>query len=210
MERAIAVTGMLKLPPDYGGTPAVKKLHIRAARAFAEGDISPPPIVIPLTLVSRASVPDPLTWIFDAVGGAPPYTFDFGDGTEPVTQSEAHVQHTFAELGEYSVLLTDTAEASDVENITVDANVPPLEIVWPLDGSTMPPVFNFLGHGATPETEVELWSSGRETPNDTVLSSAYGEFAFTGDQAATVGTDTWHVVCGENTSPEITITVVSE
>ncbi|MFT3973160.1 MAG: hypothetical protein QM699_06845 [Amaricoccus sp.] len=36
------MTGQLLLPEDYGGTPAVKKFHVRSARAYAEGLIGQP------------------------------------------------------------------------------------------------------------------------------------------------------------------------
>jgi hypothetical protein len=60
--------------------------------------------------------PAPLTVTFDGSGSTDPdvgdtiasYTFEFGDGSNPVTQSSPTIQHTYSAAGEYNARLTVT------------------------------------------------------------------------------------------------------
>jgi PKD repeat protein len=42
----------------------------------------------------------------DAGDGVVEYTFDFGDGSAPVTQSSPEIEHTYTEVGNYQATLT--------------------------------------------------------------------------------------------------------
>jgi uncharacterized repeat protein (TIGR01451 family) len=80
----------------------------------------------------------PLTVAFDASGSSDPdagdtiasYTFTFGDGTAPVTQSSPKISHTYSTAGDYRATLTvrdsrglDSATTA-VEPISVEAPAP--------------------------------------------------------------------------------------
>ncbi len=82
--------------------------------------------------------PAPLMVAFDASGSTEPdlcdtvssYTFDFGDGTPPVTQASATVNHTYVNDGEFPARLTvmdsrGTASANTAQQlITVEGGTP--------------------------------------------------------------------------------------
>ena len=73
-------------------------------------------------LASVTAGPPPLVVNFDASGSTTPaaggsitsYTFDFGDGTAPVTQASPLVQHTYVTAGRYVATLTVTDSTNTV------------------------------------------------------------------------------------------------
>jgi PKD repeat protein len=87
----------------------------------------PCPTVTPgpqaVLVASVLSGPAPLVVDFDASGSTTPaaggitsYTFDFGDGTAPVTQATPTVQHTYTKTGSYTATLTVTDSTNTVSS----------------------------------------------------------------------------------------------
>lgn len=73
-------------------------------------------LAVPLAVLAadRTAGPAPLAVTFDATGSTPngapiaSYTFDFGDGSAPVTQADPSVQHTYVAAGGFIATLTVT------------------------------------------------------------------------------------------------------
>lgn len=81
---------------------------------------------------SPTTGPAPFVVNFDASASGDPdpgdtltYTFDFGDGSAPVTQSSPTVSHTYSQIGKYTASLTvkDTSGFTSANTATVDINV---------------------------------------------------------------------------------------
>jgi len=113
-------TGLIAVIDD--STPSEYTVHTNAACA----PNAPP--VASLDAAPQSGFA-PLQVSFDASGSTDPdagdtiaeYTFDFGDGTAPVTQAEPTIQHTYTHAGAYHAFLTvkDSRGASSVN--TADA-----------------------------------------------------------------------------------------
>jgi hypothetical protein len=86
-----------------------------------------------------------------------------------------------------------------------------LAIIEPLDGATVPPVFDIRGSGAAGFTVVNLWSGDRDPaadePNARTVSLSDGSFVFGRDRPAVPGEVTWTVTNLGETSPPVTVTV---
>ncbi len=91
----------------------------------------------------------PLTIHFDASGSTDPdagdsvasYTFDFGDGSMPVTQAGATIDHTYTSNGTFQARLTVT----DTHNqVSANPAIVAIEIELPVDG-----IASRKTHGAT-------------------------------------------------------------
>jgi uncharacterized repeat protein (TIGR01451 family) len=79
----------------------------------------------------------PLTVAFNASGSSDPdagdkiasYTFHFGDGSTPVTQTGPRISHTYASAGDYRATLTVTdsrgVESTNVASVDIHVTAPP-------------------------------------------------------------------------------------
>ena len=115
-----------------------------------------PANAIPLAVLKATpqSGTAPLTTLLSGAGSSDPdttdnivsYTFDFGDGSEPVTQTRSEVQHSYLAAGSYTATLTVTdnkgatseMEAAAKQTITVGA--PPSSSGGTSSGGPNPPV----------------------------------------------------------------------
>lgn len=74
-----------------------------------------------------------------------------------------------------------------------------LAITDPADGTEQTPLFAMSGSGARPDTDVDLYDSGRvvgaDEPNATVTADENGEFIFDGDHASALGDVGFYVAC---------------
>jgi hypothetical protein len=84
---------------------------------------------------------------------------------------------------------------------------PELVITAPVDGSTVPPVHDITGTGASSGGEVALWYMNENRQVATTTADADGAWAFTGDEATAFGPATYEVRQGSHSSPQITVTV---
>lgn len=81
-------------------------------------------------VVTAAFTSDPtlLSVDFDAststaTGGIVSYTWDFGDGSDPVTEADALITYEYAEAGTYTVTLTITDEWDETDDVSHDVTV---------------------------------------------------------------------------------------
>jgi len=120
----------------------------------------PIPVANLLTDISLGVAP--VTVTFDASGSTPgddtteiaSYSFDFGDGSEPVTQAEPTTEHTYTMPGTYAATLTVTDNAGTQSSNVAEVLVEVLDgTPGTLDGDG--PGNNRLG-GALPGTAVLL------------------------------------------------------
>jgi len=107
-----------------------------AATYTVVGDAANRPPLAVLTATPTSGFA-PLTVNFSGAGSSDPdscdsvvsYTFDFGDGTAPVTQTGSTISHTYNAAGTYNAKLSVTdsfgAQNTNVASVTIQVSAPP-------------------------------------------------------------------------------------